>query len=143
MRKIEDRLSELGKLVKEEASEGFSLGAADLKWLSGPLIQLMAETAMPMPRLYPASDVGIEAEWTFGPWEASATINLLTRSAWLHVANVVTEEDEEKTVNLETDEGSAELVTFLRKHGQFDVGAETEAALEGLAAQVAGWRRAS
>ncbi|MFY0571470.1 hypothetical protein ACN28E_47625 [Archangium lansingense] len=115
---VESRIKELqewwGATVPDRA-----FVAEELSWLEGFLLNLMVERYVPKPRLYLRPDGQIETEWTFGDWEVSATINLATKSAWMHAGHVETLEDADATLDLGTSAGAEALVVFLRQYGKF------------------------
>ncbi|WP_434384730.1 hypothetical protein [Melittangium boletus] len=93
--------------------------AGEMLWLGDYLIRLMVERHVPKPRLYLRPDGQIEAEWTFGDWEVSATIDLAKKSAWMHAGHVETLEDADATLDMRTSAGAEALVVFLRQYGKF------------------------
>jgi hypothetical protein len=88
-----------------------------LLWLRTTLMRMMGDYRLTRPRLFPTSEGGIEAEWSTGPWEVSATFDLATHSADLHSANVETLKDAELHVELDSLAGEREMVDFLKEYG--------------------------
>ena len=103
MGQVEKRLKDLEALKHGwfDGTSGEVLPAHGLEWLRDTILGLMVETRVPKPRLYPCLDGSVEAEWSFGAWEVSATIDLLTRQAILHAANMDSLEEQDKHVSLE------------------------------------------
>jgi hypothetical protein len=121
VRQVEERIKELQGLKPGwlDNEHGRALPEEGLSWLEGLLIRLMVERYLPKPRLYATPDGEVEAEWSFGAWEVSATLDLDKKSAWMHAANVQTLEDAEETLALETLTGVERLVAFLMQYGTF------------------------
>jgi hypothetical protein len=115
---VESRIREL-EAWWDSTVPGRAVMADELSWLQGLLIRLMVERFVPRPRLYLRPDGQIEAEWTFGDWELSATFNLATKHAYMHAGQVETLEDADATLDLGTPTGAEGLVAFLRQYGKF------------------------
>lgn len=115
---VESRIREL-EAWWNSTVPGRAVMADELSWLQGLLIRLMVERFVPKPRLYLRPDGQIEAEWSFGDWELSATFNLATKRAYMHAGQVVTLDDADATLDLATPTGAEELVAFLRQYGKF------------------------
>lgn len=78
-----------------------------LVWLRGILLALMASYEVPSPYLYPTPEGGVQAEWTFKPWEVSAEFNLVEKTAYLHAVKAKTHQAESREVDFEGDEDAA------------------------------------
>jgi hypothetical protein len=115
---LEERIASLAA-IEEGWLEGAGerLDAKGLDWLKSWLIREMVERGLPKPRLFPTPDGEIEAEWSAGPWEITATFNLEKHTAYLHAAQTETLEDDDQTVNLRKGPGEDDLFEFLKRFG--------------------------
>jgi hypothetical protein len=108
------RLAELAAL-----KDGWLDGAgrapsqADLQWLAATWSGAFPRD-LPTPYAYPTPDGGIQLEWTTGPWELSAEIDLSARTATLSKVNVDSSEGIEKGIDLKNSAGWDALREFVR-----------------------------
>jgi hypothetical protein len=118
VKQIDDRFRTLEELREGWLGEGKgkTLPLDELPWAKDILLEMMADDGIPKPRLYPTPDGNLEAEWTQGHWEVSATVNLRTHSAELHALNVVSDNEDEEDVDLDAPDGRAAMVAFLRQY---------------------------
>jgi len=95
------RLEEFAKLQDGwlDGKEGRVLDAGKLKELAG-LFALYFSSALPRPHLYPTPEGGVQAEWTFGRWEAELEIELADFSAQYFACHMETGEQHELLVSL-------------------------------------------
>jgi hypothetical protein len=115
--KLDDRFQKLATLKPGWLDGvGDTLPKERLSWAQELLLELMANEAIPKPRLYPTPTGELEAEWSLCPWEVSATINLYKHAAYLHAVHIDTQEDNEDEMELETGEGRAAMAAFLRQY---------------------------
>lgn len=121
MRHVKQRIKDLQDLKPGwlDNGRGRALPAEGLSWLEGLLTDLMVERSLPEPRLYATPEGEVEAEWSFGAWEVSATIDLEKKGAWMHAANVETLEDTEEMLDIGAQAGVERLVAFLMKFFDF------------------------
>ena len=56
---------------------------------------------LPLPRIYPTFEGGVQLEWSIGPNDTSLEVNLSSRSGYWHNLNLRTGKDEERLMNLE------------------------------------------
>ncbi|WP_232537517.1 hypothetical protein [Cystobacter fuscus] len=109
MQDVESRLKEFEDLEHGwlDGEDGEVPSKEGLGWLRGIILALMASYKVPLPYLYPTPEGGVQAEWTFKPWEVSAEFNLLKRSAYLHAVKGKTRETEADEVAFEENEDKA------------------------------------
>lgn len=113
VRSIEKRLKELQALEAGWLDgEGQAPPVAGLRWLQQALVELIG-AGLPVPYLYPTPTGGVQAEWSLGPWEVSAEIDLVTRSAWLHATHAEEDEVREARCELTTEAGEDTLLDFV------------------------------
>jgi hypothetical protein len=113
VRSIEKRIKELQVLEAGWCDgEGEALPVAGLRWLQQVLVELIG-AGLPMPYLYPTPVGGVQAEWSLGPWEISAEIDLGTRSAYLHATHMKEEEVRDVRCDLTTEAGEDKLLDFV------------------------------
>jgi hypothetical protein len=122
--RLEHSIDELKALMPGwlDGEHGESVSARCLDVAKHLFIDLMAENYVPRPRLYATAEGGIEAEWSFGTWEISATLSADGTSAWMHAANVQTLADDEETVSLEASNARERIEAFLKRFGAFGEG---------------------
>lgn len=106
---VENRLKEFEELESGwlDGEDGEVPSKEGLGWLRGIILALMASYKVPLPYLYPTPEGGVQAEWSFKPWEVSAEFNLLKRSAYLHAVKGKTRETEVEEVTFEENENKA------------------------------------
>lgn len=118
LRQVEDRIASLFTLQPGWLDgQGAALPAEHLTWARELITELMVDDAFPRPRLFPTEEGHLEAEWTAGRWEVSATINLAAHSAYMHAANMDTLEDFDETIeDLDGPDSRVALADFLRQY---------------------------
>jgi hypothetical protein len=117
VRQIEDRFRKFARIQRGWLDgAGEPLPEAQLSWARELVLELLVEEDIPKPHLYPTPLGDIEAEWSSGPWEVSATFLLRRHHAELHALNVETRDDDEQEMDLETPQGRAAMATFLRRY---------------------------
>jgi len=60
---------------------------------------------LPLPRIYPMPDGGIQAEWMFGRWDTSIEIELPSLCAEYSTLHLDTQQDDEASLDLSRKEG--------------------------------------
>lgn len=106
---VESRLKEFEDLEHGwlDGKHGEVPSKEGLDWVRGILLALMASYKVPLPYLYPTPEGGVQAEWSFKPWEVSAEFNLRERAASLHAVNGETREAEVDEVTFEENADAA------------------------------------
>ncbi|RKH13793.1 hypothetical protein D7X74_21335 [Corallococcus sp. CA047B] len=106
---VESQLREFEELKQGwlDGEEGEVPSKDGLAWLRGILLTLMASYGVPSPYLYPTPEGGVQAEWTFKPWEVSAEFNLVEKTAYLHAVKAKTHQTEARDVGFGADEDVA------------------------------------
>jgi hypothetical protein len=112
--RLEHRMKELEALKPGwYDGEGEAPSKEALDWLQGILLEMMEQHSLPYPTLFPMPEGGIEADWRIRPWYVTAEFDLMTRSAYLHAAQV--ESGEVETLTIQFLEGTNEpLAIFAR-----------------------------
>ena len=80
--------------------DGLATSHKGLDWLDARLSNEY-ECRLPLPRIYPTFEGGVQLEWSIGPNDASLEVNLSDRSGYWHKLNLHTDRDEERVLNLE------------------------------------------
>ncbi len=80
--------------------DGLAPGHEGLDWLDA-MLSNEYPNHLPLPRIYPTFEGGVQLEWSIGPNDASLEINLSDRSGYWHNLNLRTGKDEERLLNLE------------------------------------------
>lgn len=78
--------------------------------------RLLADVSMqpvPLPHLYPLPNGGIAAEWTIGPWEASAEVDETGSQVTLNAVNTDTVEEIDMVIDLQSAELMSQFMTFM------------------------------
>jgi len=104
------RLQEFATLKEGwlDGNAGRPLDAAKLKELAG-LFTRYFPTGLPRPHLYPTPEGAVQAEWTFGRWEAELEIELADFSAQYFACHMETGEHRELRIPLADTTGWALL----------------------------------
>ena len=84
--------------------EGKAPPADGLDWLTNAFGQRYPEDLV-LPHLYPTGEGGVQAEWTFKPFEVSLEIDLMTHMGRWHSLDLATGNDEAAEIDL-NDNGS-------------------------------------
>lgn len=80
--------------------DGLAPSHEGLDWLDARLSNEYPDH-LPLPRIYPTFEGGVQLEWSIGPNDASLEVNLSGYSGYWHNLNLRTVEDEERLLNLE------------------------------------------
>jgi hypothetical protein len=109
------RLEEL-RILREGWFEGIGSAptAAGIDWLSDKFAQAYPED-LPLPFVYPTPEGGIRLEWSLEPHDITLDIDLAKHTARLHELNLISDEDQEKTLNLDEPAEWARLVEQIQK----------------------------
>ncbi len=114
------RLEELatlraGWLADEEGIFGRPLHPEGVAWLADAFDANYPE-GLPLPRLYPTAEGGVQAEWTIGSFEVSLEIDLKTKSSEWHALDLSSPASEanERSFDLGSAESWAELASAVR-----------------------------
>ena len=124
---IGQRLNELSELEDgwadgmQLASEwgngyGKAPSAEGLDWLSAQFAARYDEE-LPKPYLYPMPEGGIQAEWRIGEDDASLEVDLETHSAEWHCLNFITDEVNERVLDLDSPSAWEWLANEVRSLG--------------------------
>ncbi len=112
---VTSRLEEL-KALKDGWLDG--LGAAPspdgLDWLARTFDAFYSDT-LPLPYIYPVAEGGVRFEWSLTPHEISLEINFSERSGEWHSLDLVTDQEEYQSLNLDVQEGWDWLVDRLKE----------------------------
>ncbi len=82
--------------------KGKALDRERLSSLNATFAQLY-DSNLPIPSLYPTPEGGILAEWLFKPYDISLEIDLETFSGHWHSLNLLTDEEEERALDLNSE----------------------------------------
>lgn len=95
------RLEELKSLRHGwlDGKKGFAPDKTGLDWLTDAFQRNYPDELTP-PYLYPTAEGGIQAEWSVNGWEISLEINLDQHQGQWHALNMASEQEQEKTLNL-------------------------------------------
>jgi len=97
---LDAQLEELGMLRDGWLNgEGQALSPSALRKLAS-LFRRYLDPALPPPRIYPTPQNGVQAEWTFGRWEAELEIALSNLQAEYFAAHMETDETREQMLSL-------------------------------------------
>ncbi|MCE1226499.1 MAG: hypothetical protein LWW87_08450 [Geobacteraceae bacterium] len=97
---VPTRLEELSALEDGWLNgSGRALDPVGLKQISD-LFDTYYDNALPLPYIYPTAEGGIQAEWTFGVWEATLDLNLVSFEAEYQALNVTTGMCNDENFNL-------------------------------------------
>ncbi len=98
-----DVISQLDDLrnLKDGCYDGDGLAPSHegLGWLEAKLSNEYLNL-LPLPRIYPTFEGGVQFEWSIGPNDTSLEVNLSDRSGYWHNLNLRTGKDEERVLNL-------------------------------------------
>ncbi len=86
------------------AGRGRAPSHAGLDWLSNAFDHRYPDDLSP-PYVYPTAEGGIQAEWTFGPWEITLEVDLDNHDGSWHALNLET--DEQRTREIDLDDAKA------------------------------------
>lgn len=112
---LRGRLEELKVLKKGwlDGEQGQPLASAELQSLADILAELHEQEELPIPYLYPTPSGDVQAEWTIGSWELSATFNLATGEVQLDALDTETGAGKEEQASSQSSEGCLALVRFV------------------------------
>ena len=112
---VSTRLDELSALRDGWLDgEGMALNPDGLRWFANSFEQYYDEK-LPLPRLYPTAEGGIQAEWTCGNNEVSLEINLLTKKSSYQTMDTVSLDSTELEIDLSSEDGWKTLNEALAK----------------------------
>lgn len=94
--------------------DGFAPSHKGLDWLEARLSNEYLNL-LPLPRIYPTFEGGVQLEWSIGSNDASLEVNLSDRSGYWHNLNLRTGKDEERLLNLEGSEEWDRLSAMLQR----------------------------
>lgn len=111
---LEDRVGELTALGTGWLDgDGKPLDPSGLNKVSAVLLDLHEQEDVPIPYVYPRPEGGVQAEWTIGTWELSATIDLTSGATSLDAVDIDTGADTETEANIFSPEGRLVFVQFV------------------------------
>jgi hypothetical protein len=113
---VETRLQELGALEPGWFDgDGESLPSAGIRWLRTLLLAVISQGDVPVPRIFPTPEGGIQVEWSIGDWEVAADFNLVTKAVAVHATNMRSREHRSDAFALSEDveHGEAMFGRFL------------------------------
>ncbi|WP_232293363.1 RNA polymerase sigma factor [Stigmatella aurantiaca] len=125
VQEVESRLKEFEDLEPGwlDGKEGEVPSKEGIAWVRRIILALMASYKVPLPYLYPTPEGGVQAEWSFKPWEVSAEFNLTERSAYLHAVKGWTHETMIAEVSFDAEgkalEESARFIIRIQKRGEY------------------------
>jgi hypothetical protein len=90
--------------------EGQAMPPGSDTWLIDNFSQLDFITP---PAIFPTPEGNLIAEWSLGPWEASAEVNLKTRTVLLHALDTETLVEREETLSLDTAQAWKRIPEFI------------------------------
>ena len=99
------------------AGEGIAPRPADLDWLATAFADRFPAD-LPRPRLYPTAEGGVQAEWMLGRRDISLTVDLPARSAYWHVLNLASDQDDDRHLDLSGAQAWAWVVDQLAHFGR-------------------------
>ena len=94
--------------------EGRAPHTEGVTWLGERLDRSYLVHEAPAPYLYPTEDGGVQAEWPVGDHEITLEVDLATRKGLWHDLDMVTDQDEERELNLDDDAAWTWVVETLR-----------------------------
>lgn len=94
--------------------KGVAPSTAGLDWLANAFDSKYPED-LPLPFVYPTADGGVRAEWSMEPYELSLEIDLSKKTGAWHQLKMDTDEEDARSLNLETDEDWTWLADRVRK----------------------------
>lgn len=77
--------------------------------------QVLSKSELPAPFIYPSPDGPIEAEWSFGSWEISASISSDNAKLLFHATDISGEEIREDQFDWNSEEAADKAISFLSK----------------------------
>lgn len=96
-----------------DGDQGRALDAAALQRLTDVLADIHEQEEVPVPYLYPTPSGDVQAEWTIGSWELSATFKLASGDVELDAVDSQTGAGKEEQASTQTPEGRLALVNFV------------------------------
>ncbi len=96
-----------------DGGQGQPLDAVRLQTLTDLLADLHEQEEVPVPYLYPTPSGDVQAEWTIGSWELSATFKLASGDVELDAVDAQTGAGKEEQASTQTPEGRLALVKFV------------------------------
>ncbi len=97
-----------------DGKKGFAPNKDSLDWLADAF-QRHYPDEIPLPYLYPTAEGGVQAEWSFDVWEATLEIDIdHYRGEW-HLLEMISEEEEVHSLNLNESEDWQWLVSEISK----------------------------
>jgi len=84
--------------------KGIAPKSQNLDWLVDQFDSNYSDD-LPVPFIYPTGEGGVQAEWSFGDWEATLDIDLDTKSAYWHALNHARDDDDEQQLDLASLDG--------------------------------------
>ena len=97
--------------------EGFAPPAAGLDWLAAAFADHFPDR-LPLPRLYPTVEGGVQAEWKLGEHDVSLTIDLVAKSAYWHDLDLASDQDEDNDLDLSDPKAWAWVAGRLERRGE-------------------------
>jgi hypothetical protein len=112
---IAERLEELSRLEDGWMDgKGKAPEKKDLEWLD-ETFDLNYDTALPLPRLFPTAEGGIQAEWSIGSWEITLEFDLPKRRGTVQAVNLATAAELNQEYDL-SDENSWKSINEIIKN---------------------------
>jgi len=84
-----------------------------LDWASDVLHNITDAGQVPLPYLYATPESGVQAEWTFGPWEVMAKFDYDERSVSLLAVNARTGMTTDEIANLTSEDWEDSVAAFV------------------------------
>jgi hypothetical protein len=99
--KILNRLEELKALNHGwlDRKKSFALNKTGIDWLSKTFQHNYADEYI-TPYIYPTPEGSVQVEWSVNDWEITLEVDLEQHQGQWHALNVVSEQEEKKTLNL-------------------------------------------
>lgn len=91
------------------------LDPAGLESFRSFLHNVLDNTEIPTPYLYPTVDGDARAEWSFPEWEVSATAELAGQSIILFATHLRSDASEERTISIDAIDGVTNFAKFIRQ----------------------------
>ncbi|MBI4863222.1 MAG: hypothetical protein HY815_23585 [Candidatus Riflebacteria bacterium] len=119
---LEERLRELSALPDGWLDGGGTrISPQNVEKAREILDQLLGGGVNPMPHLYPRPDGGIQAEWSFPPWEVTLALDFAVQKVVLEASDVSSDEEHEEELLFQDQALIEKLRSFLmscRSDGQ-------------------------
>jgi hypothetical protein len=93
--------------------KGHAPPGSGLDWLASAINEHYTDD-LPLPYIYPVAEGGVRLEWTFGSKDVSVEIDLRSHSGEWHSLNLDTDDEENRTLNLDLTEDWKWMATRLR-----------------------------